>query len=377
MLNVYHAFKGDAAQADPKQWCYDHFLNYRSLQQADNVRLQLKRIMEREELELVSTPFEDKKYYENIRRALVSGFSCRDSDWVLYHEFVLTSKNYIRTVTAVKAEWLLGDMQRAIKQTMDKMRRKEQMKKEAVKKLKALRVRSNVQALLDYSNNEKKRNFLETVELQIGLKNYDPQRDKRFSGTVRLPQVPRPNMSICILGDQHDIDRAKHGGVDAMSADDLKKLNKNKKLIKKLARKYDAFLASDSLIKQIPLFSVPVCPRVTSTVFISRSCTALTQCSGQVPYTRLPRRRPLCRINEVKSTIKFQLKKVLCMGVAVGNVDMTSEQLIANIMLAINYLVSLLKKGWQNVGSLTIKASMSPPKRLLDAELRVTIMLAN
>jgi hypothetical protein len=70
------------------------------------------------------------------------------------------------------------------------------------------------------------------------------------------------------------------------------------------------------------------------------------------------------KINEVKSTIKFQLKKVLCMGVAVGNVGMTQEQLVANIMLAINYLVSLLKKGWQNVGSLTIKATMSPPKRL-------------
>ena len=37
-----------------------------------------------------------------------------------------------------------------------------------------------------------------------------------------------------------------------MSAEDLKKLNKNKKLIKKLARKYDAFLASEALIKQIP-----------------------------------------------------------------------------------------------------------------------------
>lgn len=70
------------------------------------------------------------------------------------------------------------------------------------------------------------------------------------------------------------------------------------------------------------------------------------------------------RINEVKSTIKFQLKKVLCMGVAVGNVGMEREELIGNIMLAINYLVSLLKKGWQNVGSLTIKASMSPPKRI-------------
>ena len=31
----------------------------------------------------------------------------------------------------------------------------------------------------------KKRKFRETVELQIGLKNYDPQKDKRFSGTVK------------------------------------------------------------------------------------------------------------------------------------------------------------------------------------------------
>src|SRR6201996_2721830 len=88
-------------------------------------------------------------------------------------------------------------------------------------------VRQNVQQLLNYSLEEKKRNFLETVELQIGLKNYDPQRDKRFSGTVKLPTVPRPGMSICILGDQHDIDRAKHLGVDAMSSEDLKKLNKS------------------------------------------------------------------------------------------------------------------------------------------------------
>ena len=57
-------------------------------------------------------------------------------------------------------------------------------------------MRSNVQDLLKFSLEEKKRNFLETVELQIGLKNYDPQRDKRFSGTVQLPRVPRPGMTI-------------------------------------------------------------------------------------------------------------------------------------------------------------------------------------
>lgn len=32
---------------------------------------------------------------------------------------------------------------------------------------------------------DKPRKFLESVELQIGLKNYDPQKDKRFSGTVK------------------------------------------------------------------------------------------------------------------------------------------------------------------------------------------------
>jgi hypothetical protein len=130
------------------------------------------------------------------------------------------------------------------------------------------------------------------VELQIGLKNYDPQRDKRFSGTVRLPRIPRPNMSICILGDQHDIDRAKHHGVDAMSSDDLKKLNKNKKLIKKLARKYDAFMASEALIKQIPRLLGPGLSKgMYSTPSIYAPSSYLHSCSRQIPYTCLPRRR--------------------------------------------------------------------------------------
>lgn len=132
-----------------------------------------------------------------------------------------------------------------------------------------------------------------------------------------------------------------------MSVDDLKKLNKNKKLIKKLARKYDAFIASEPLLRQIPRLLGPGLSK-----------------AGKFP-TPVSHAEDLAqKVTDVKSTIKFQLKKVLCMGVAVGNVGMTEDQLISNVMLAINYLVSLLKKGWQNVGSLTIKATMSPPKRL-------------
>lgn len=45
--------------------------------------------------------------------------------------------------------------------------------------------------------------------------------------------------------------QAEQIGLDRMSVEDLKKFNKNKNLIKKFAKKYDAFLASDSLIKQV------------------------------------------------------------------------------------------------------------------------------
>merc|ERR1711992_196408 len=84
---------------------------------------------------------------------------------------------------------------------------------------------------------DKPRKFLESVDLQIGLKNYDPQKDKRFSGTVKLKYVPRKKFRVCILGDQAHCDEAK---------------SKDKKKVKNLAKSYDAFLCSDTLIKQIP-----------------------------------------------------------------------------------------------------------------------------
>lgn len=80
----------------------------------------------------------------------------------------------------------------------------------------------------------KPRKFTETIELQIGLKNYDPQKDKRFSGTVKLPYIPRPKMKVCVLGDVKHCEQAQAIGVDSRSVEDLKKLNKNKKLVKKL-----------------------------------------------------------------------------------------------------------------------------------------------
>jgi large subunit ribosomal protein L10Ae len=189
----------------------------------------------------------------------------------------------------------------------------------------------------------KKRNFTETIEIQITLKNYDPVRDKRFSGTFRLPTVPRPNLKCCMLGNAAHCEQAERIGVDQMSVEDLKKLNKNKKMVKKLAKKYDFFLASDNMIKQIPRLLGP----------------GLTK-AGKFPTLLAGGEDMQEKIDEVKSTIKFQMKKVMCLNVAVGNVEMDKQQIIVNTQLSANFLASLLKKQWQNIGQIYIKSTMGP-----------------
>ena len=217
---------------------------------------------------------------------------------------------------------------------------------------------AGVDKILAYSNGEtvqhdgkdvagKKRKFQETIDLQIALKNYDPQRDKRFSGTFKLPVVPRPNLKCCIIGNAVHCEEAERIGVDKMSVDDLKKFNKNKKVIKKFAKKFDAFLASDTLIKQIPRLLGPG---------LTKAGKFPTLIEGGADLTE--------KIDGVRATIKFQMKKVMCLSVAVGNTAMEKQEIIVNVQLAANFLASLLKKQWQNIGQIYVKSTMGPAMQI-------------
>jgi large subunit ribosomal protein L10Ae len=214
---------------------------------------------------------------------------------------------------------------------------------------------ASIEKLLAYSKGEsftvgddtvkgKKRRFIESIELQVTLKNYDAQRDKRFSGTFKLPVIPKPNSTVCILGNQKHCEKADQLGIDKMTVDDLKKFNKNKKLIKKFAKKYDNFLASAALIKQIPRILGP----------------GLTK-AGKFPSLLDENDNVQEKVDVVKATIKFQMKKVMCMSLAVANVTMEPKDIALNVQLAVNFLVSLLKKNWQNIKVLYIKSTMGPP----------------
>lgn len=197
----------------------------------------------------------------------------------------------------------------------------------------------------------KKRKFQETIDLQIGLKDYDPNKDKRFSGTIRLPNVPRPNMKVILIADAAHIDKCKSIGVEYIEAEVLKKkidpADKKGKELKKWASKYRMIFISESLIKQLTKLGGPLLTRW-----------------GKFPIVIKSNDDIKAKINDSIASVKFQMKKVLCLGAAIGNDSMTEEQIRQNLTLSINYLVSLLKKGWNNIKSLNIRTTMGKPVKI-------------
>ena len=164
LMNVYNHYQNNLHD---KNWTWQHYLNSRALQQADNVRAQLQRNMEKFDLPLVSIDNETK-LHQAVREALVCGFfmqiahkegekggymtvkdnqavrlhpSCgldTSPEWVIFNEFVLTTSPYIRIVTEVRPEWLLkyaptyfelsqfkdGETRRALQRVVDRVSNK-------------------------------------------------------------------------------------------------------------------------------------------------------------------------------------------------------------------------------------------------------------
>jgi len=198
------------------------------------------------------------------------------------------------------------------------------------------------EAIAELRQKMKQRKFTETIELQIGLKDYDPQKDKRFVGTVRLPNNPRPNLKICIIADEKHKDEVLKNkiDVDVVDLEYLKKFNKEKKLVKNWAKKYSLLLASDTVLKKVPVVVGPILNRI-----------------NMFPQVVSHNETLVNKVEDVRSSVKFQLKKVTCMASAVGNATMTDDELKTNIMMSLNFLVSLLKKGWHNLKSVNIKST--------------------
>lgn len=137
MLNAFAAYES-TPEVDRKKWCWDNFINDRAMLNAMNVRKQLEGLMKKLGIPLVSSDLKgDGSFaFTDIRRALTSAMfmhvayrqstgeylTAKDNqsvllhpssvviskpEWVLYEEFVLTTQNYIRTVTITDVDWLV------------------------------------------------------------------------------------------------------------------------------------------------------------------------------------------------------------------------------------------------------------------------------
>ncbi|KAI8922517.1 P-loop containing nucleoside triphosphate hydrolase protein [Powellomyces hirtus] len=128
-LNVFNAFMKANRSA---RWCYNHFLNHKSLQRVINIRNQLRRYLTRFQMPILSCEGD----INALRKCIVSGYFShaarlkpdgtyatvlhnqvlhihpnsvlfrRAPSWVVFHEVVETTKPFMRDLTVIEPEWL-------------------------------------------------------------------------------------------------------------------------------------------------------------------------------------------------------------------------------------------------------------------------------
>eukprot|EP01084_Bolivina_argentea_P183904 317286_1 len=204
-----------------------------------------------------------------------------------------------------------------------------------------------IKGMLHHSKKTNKRRFLETVEIHFVLKNFDPSRDKRIAGSTELTHAPRKKFNCLVLGNEKHIMEAKDLGLDFKSLDDLKKVNRDKKIVKKMGKSYDKILASSSIIRQIPRLLGPQLNRM-----------------GKFPLAVRPNEKIAEKVEAFSKNVKFSLKfkagAPMCLSGPIGHINMKPKQIEENIIAAANFILTLMKRGWQNVKKIHIKSSMGP-----------------
>ncbi|XP_076154498.1 ATP-dependent RNA helicase DHX8-like [Alosa pseudoharengus] len=130
LLSVYNSWKNNKFS---NPWCFENFIQARSLRRAQDIRKQMLGIMDRHKLDMVSCG----KATVRVQKAICSGFFRnaakkdpqegyrtlidqqvvyihpasalfnRQPEWLVYHELVLTTKEYMREITTIDPRWLV------------------------------------------------------------------------------------------------------------------------------------------------------------------------------------------------------------------------------------------------------------------------------
>lgn len=206
-----------------------------------------------------------------------------------------------------------------------------------------------VSALKEVLDSSKKRNFKESIELAVNLKDIDLSNPKnRIDIDVTLPKGRGKPVKVGVFASGELALRAKNNADIVIMPEELDKLAEDKKKAKAFAEHYDFFIADASLMASIgKKLGVVLGPR------------------GKMPKPISPLADPTPIITNLKSTVRVRSKEGKTFHVPIGVREMSIEDLAENIESVTKKLEARLEKGMHNIQSIYVKSTMGKSVRIV------------
>ena len=204
---------------------------------------------------------------------------------------------------------------------------------------------SIAKALAEARSKTEKRKFNQSIELAVKLREIDLKKpESRINESLELPTPADKEVKVAVIAGGDLATRARAGGADiVIGREDLDKLGREKKEARKLAQKYDFFIAEAPLMPQV-----------------GKTLGQMLGPRGKMP-TPVPPTAPIDDvIKRHRRNIRLRMKDQQVIQCKVGTEDMADAALIQNIQTVLSRLEAKLEKGPKNISSIAIKATMGP-----------------
>ncbi len=200
-------------------------------------------------------------------------------------------------------------------------------------------------AVADMRSKAEKRNFNQSVELAVKLREIDLKKpESRINEALELPTSPSKDIKVAVIAGGDLAIRAKNAGADlVIGREDLDRLGRSKKDARKIAQNYDFFVAEAPLMPQV-----------------GKTLGQMLGPRGKMP-TPVPPTAPIDEvIRRQRKNVRLKMKDQPVIQCKVGTEDMPDDVLVQNIQTVISRLESKLEKGAKNISAVTIKTTMGP-----------------
>jgi len=188
------------------------------------------------------------------------------------------------------------------------------------------------------------RNFRETVDLAINLRDLDlNDPSNRVDESIVLPAGTGQETRIVVFAEGETAVRAEEVADDVLDGDDLEELGDDDDEAKDLADDTDFFVAEESMMQDIG--------RYLGTVLGPR---------GKMPTPLSPDDDVVETIERMKNTVQLRSGDRRTFHTRVGAEDMNAEEIADNIDVILRRLHADLEKGPLNVDSIYVKTTMGP-----------------